>query len=296
MTIMDDYPNIVDAELPQLGADMGGDIPIGGYVQSSDPQAGAADTGGAEAAGVTMPSAINSQEEWDALPAWQKDLVRMQHQGIQMTQGQAAKYAMDYQQEERSRAAKSERAGGVKLKPSDLMKLSEQKTLSQLAGKAADLIEGLPDGMLGPMDTRWNSAVSATIGGDPKFMHAMTAYESVKNQILKMRSGAAVTENEMARMLKEVGDPTSADSTFKQTLRSFASQTTLGLRDQLHAIKESGYELPESLADLMAGGSPGASPGSQTSPPAAARGTGEFRVAQGVRYEKQTDGTYKRSR
>ncbi len=193
---------------------------------------------------ATLPKSINSQEEWNALQPWQKEAVRRMRSGIQFTPEALGEFASKFQ-DESIKAQSSQKQ--LKPKPTDLMKLAEYKTLAVLSDKMSKEINALDSDALGPIDTRWNNFKSKWVGADKKFSTAIQAYNSVKNQILKMRSGAAVTDQEMNRMLSEMGDPTSADSTFKLNNSAFAASIRNQLSDQVSTLKDAGYSLPDSL-------------------------------------------------
>lgn len=292
-------------ELAQLQASAEPDLPayagqpdlsaqqIDPAAMSAAPPQPAAQPSMPDAASVALPDRIETQEQFDALPQWQKDLIRLQAQGVKVTQSKAAEYAMSSIAKERE--AKSSQKQ-LAIKPSDLMGLAEYGNLTKLADKAASEIEALPDGALGPIDTRWNELKGTWVGADPKFQTAMQAYNSVKNQILKMRSGAAVTENEMQRMLQELGDPRSADATFKRSVRGFSSGLKNLMADKVQALQESGYEVPKTLASSFGPAQPGGQPGGQPGETAAATGAApaapQRQVVRGHTYEKQGDGKW----
>jgi hypothetical protein len=75
----------------------------------SEPVAAAPQTSPQEdvSASVQLPPVTN-QAEWNALPAWQKDIYRMHKQGITLTQAQAGKYAMNFLNSERNKPKTSQ--------------------------------------------------------------------------------------------------------------------------------------------------------------------------------------------
>lgn len=216
-------------------------------------------------------SAFTNQQEYDALPDWQKEAVRKIRSGVQMTPEDLGEFAMKYQKpvsgetvvvadpvtgdkgtyvrtsEGQLSPFKGDTEKRPALRPDAIFKLTEFKNLSDLAQVASDKIEKLPDSQLGPVDSRAKDLSQWALGVDPKYQEAMQSYNAVRNQILKLRSGGAVTDGEAERLLSELGTPTQSDGVFKLNLKGFAAQQRNNTDNQIANLKDSGYDLPENL-------------------------------------------------
>jgi hypothetical protein len=119
--------------------------------------------------------------------------------------------------------------------------LVEYKNLVDLSTKA---METTSPNLYGPVVGRVQAGLAA-FGQSPDFTQMNQAYAGVRNQILRARSGAAVTEKEAERFLQEMGDPYTGD--FAQRLEIFANQRRREYLDKLQAYQEAGFEIPRSL-------------------------------------------------
>jgi hypothetical protein len=119
--------------------------------------------------------------------------------------------------------------------------LVEYKNLINLGAKA---IETTSPYLYGPVAGRVQAGL-ASIGQSPDFTTMNQAYSGLRNQILNKMAGSAVTEQEAARLLQQVGDPYSGD--FAQRLKTFTNQRRREYLDKLQAYQEAGYEIPQSL-------------------------------------------------
>jgi hypothetical protein len=98
----------------------------------------------------------------------------------------------------------------------DRQYLTEAEGLTKVIN---DIEKNFDEGFVGPIAGRIGEAKSVTVGNSPKEASFRAAVSSLKNQLLKLRSGAAVTDQEFERILSEL--PTENDPTenFKQKLR-----------------------------------------------------------------------------
>jgi hypothetical protein len=139
-------------------------------------------------------------------------------------------------------------AAGKALTASSLQKLGDQVELARLAGEASQKIASLEDSDIGPID----ATVNKFVGGNPKFNDAIQSYSAVRNQILKLRSGGAVTPSEAERLLEELGSPTQfSEQRFRSNMESFAARMAQDAENRLIDSEESGYKVPENLYQTL---------------------------------------------
>ena len=119
--------------------------------------------------------------------------------------------------------------------------LVEYKNLVELGSKA---LETANENLYGPVSGRIEAGKSY-FGMSPDFTTMNQAYAGVRDQILKARSGAQVTDEEAKRFLQEIGDPYTGD--YKQRLELFTAQRKREYLDKLQAYQEAGFEIPKSL-------------------------------------------------
>jgi hypothetical protein len=119
--------------------------------------------------------------------------------------------------------------------------LVEFKNLVQLGSKA---LETTSENLYGPVSGRIEAGKSY-LGMSPDFTTMNQAYAGVRDQILKARSGAQVTDEEAKRFLQEIGDPYTGD--YKQRLELFTAQRKREYLDKLQAYQEAGFDIPQSL-------------------------------------------------
>lgn len=129
-----------------------------------------------------------------------------------------------------------------KLPIKEINDLSEYKSLVDLGKTAIDSITG--EELYGPVRGRINPLIAST-SGYPDYTKMMQAFSGVNNQILKARSGGAVTDDEAKRFQAEIGDPTAND--FPDRMKAFTAQRKREYMTKLQAFRDSGFEIPDSL-------------------------------------------------
>lgn len=140
------------------------------------------------------------------------------------------------------------KSGGGSLKPSDIGHLADYSELVKISTDANKLIQDIPDSDIGPADSRiqkWGQLVGKN--PSPEFTQAMSQYDAIRNQILKLRSGGAVTPQEADRLLDELGDPTSPQDVFRARIQNFTSRIQRDLNTRIEGMEDSGYRVPDSL-------------------------------------------------
>jgi len=137
---------------------------------------------------------------------------------------------------------KSAKDNFKKLPVKEINDLSEYKSLVDLGKTANDAITD--SGLYGPIRGRINPIIAST-SGYPDYTKMMQAFSGVNNQILKARSGGAVTDQEALRFQNEIGDPNAND--FPDRMRAFAAQRKREYLTKLQAFRDSGFEIPDTL-------------------------------------------------
>lgn len=123
--------------------------------------------------------------------------------------------------------------------------LQDINTLSELAGTK----EGAAS--VGPVSGRWSAAKQNWIGGQPpSATHLHQIAKNLSDQLLRARSGAAISPGEYQRLLAIVPDPNTPLSTFMQRLEGF--QTELKRIQGARYSGVEGKEPPEELKNSVA--------------------------------------------
>lgn len=133
--------------------------------------------------------------------------------------------------------------------------LADLKGIVELGQSASSYINSNPN-LYGPFMGRAQAGMAA-VGASPEYTQMSSMFSGVRNQILKARSGGAVTPQEADRFIEEIGSPTSGD--FAQRMEFFSAQRRREYLDKLQAYREAGFEIPSSLMigsrdGAMAGG------------------------------------------
>jgi hypothetical protein len=119
--------------------------------------------------------------------------------------------------------------------------LADIKSVIDLGQQALTAVR--PD-LYGPIDAPLG-ALGASVGMAPDYTKMNQAFAGVRNQILKARSGGAVTPQEADRFIEEIGTPMAGD--FGDRLQLFTVQRKGEYMNKLQALQDAGYEIPDSL-------------------------------------------------
>ena len=119
--------------------------------------------------------------------------------------------------------------------------LADMKSIIDLGQQAVGAIS---PNLYGPIEGRVQAGM-ASLGMSPDYTKMSQMFSGVRNQILKARSGGAVTPQEADRFIEEIGSPTSGD--FGQRMEFFTQQRRREYLDKLQALQEAGYDIPDSL-------------------------------------------------
>lgn len=119
--------------------------------------------------------------------------------------------------------------------------LADMKSIIDLGQR---VIGEISPNLYGPIEGRIQAGM-ASLGMSPDYTRMSQMFSGVKNQILKARSGGAVTPQEADRFMEEIGTPTSGD--FGQRMEFFTQQRKREYVDKLQALQDAGYDIPDSL-------------------------------------------------
>jgi len=137
---------------------------------------------------------------------------------------------------------KSAKVNFKKLPIKEIGELTDYKSLVDLGRTAINSITS--ENLYGPVRGRVNPAIASTYGY-PDYTKMMQAFSGVNNQILKARSGGAVTDQEAERFRAEIGDPNSND--FPDRMNLFTAQRRREYLGKLQVLRDSGYDIPDTL-------------------------------------------------
>jgi hypothetical protein len=137
---------------------------------------------------------------------------------------------------------KSAKDNFKKLPIKEIGELTDYKSLVDLGATAIGSITS--EDLYGPVRGRVNPAIASTYGY-PDYTKMMQAFSGVNNQILKARSGGAVTDQEAERFRAEIGDPNSND--FPDRMKMFTAQRRREYLGKLQVLRDSGYDIPDTL-------------------------------------------------
>lgn len=117
-----------------------------------------------------------------------------------------------------------------------------------------DVLRGLLDevrndydsSFVGPLQARAGRVSQVTgLGASEKRGRFLQNLASVRNQILQLRSGAAITPQEASRLLQELPDPNRSDVDFSVAMSNFDNSLRRIQEARAKALKDAGYNIEE---------------------------------------------------
>jgi hypothetical protein len=142
-------------------------------------------------------------------------------------------------------ALAKDRAPGKILPAGQLESIADMKRVKDVLAEAAnDMATNKVS--TGPVAGRLQ-ALGAKIGAaDDAFINVQQKLQTAQNIMLKLRSGAAVTESEFARFLKEYPTPNDPPEVFKRKMRNTINYASTLMDGKLDIYEEGGYKVPKS--------------------------------------------------
>jgi hypothetical protein len=171
--------------------------------------------------------------------AQQLDFANRQISDAQASGNQSLAQALTVARDDMYKSAKD---NFKKLPIKEIGELTDYKSLVDLGATAIGSITS--EDLYGPVRGRVNPAIASTYGY-PDYTKMMQAFSGVNNQILKARSGGAVTDQEAERFRAEIGDPNSND--FPDRMKMFTAQRKREYLGKLQVLRDSGYDIPDTL-------------------------------------------------
>ena len=158
-----------------------------------------------------------------------------------------------------SAAAQKDRAPGKILPAGQLESIADMKRVKDVLAEAnSDMSTGKVS--TGPVAGRLQ-ALSAKVGAaDDSFVNVQQKLQTAQNIMLKLRSGAAVTESEYARFLKEYPTPNDSPATFKRKMANTLAYANTLMDDKMTIYEEGGYKVPQSVRSKPAAQQKGNAP------------------------------------
>lgn len=136
--------------------------------------------------------------------------------------------------------------GGKILPASQLESIADMKRVKDVLAEASD-DAFLRQVKTGPVAGR-RQAVGAKVGlsGDG-FVTVQQKLQTAQNIMLKLRSGAAVTESEYERFLKEYPTPNDPPEVFRRKMDNTLAYAETLMDEKLSIYEEGGYRVPQSV-------------------------------------------------
>lgn len=143
-------------------------------------------------------------------------------------------------------ATAKETAPGKPLPAGQLESIADMKRVKDvLAEASSDMETGKVS--TGPMVGRLQSLGSKIGAADDDFVNVQQKLQTAQNIMLKLRSGAAVTESEYARFLKEYPTPNDPPAVFKRKMKNTIDYANTLMDDKMTIYEEGGYKVPKSV-------------------------------------------------
>lgn len=143
------------------------------------------------------------------------------------------------------RAAHKENGPGKILPAGQLESIADMKRVKEVLAEAgSDLKAG--NVSTGPLAGRLQSLGSKVGMAGDNFVNVQQKLQTAQNIMLKLRSGAAVTESEYSRFLKEYPTPNDSPEVFNRKLLNTVNYANTLMDDKMQIYEEGGYRVPQS--------------------------------------------------
>ena len=138
----------------------------------------------------------------------------------------------------------------LQMPPGQLEKVAEIRTFTALVDR---IQHSYSAEFVGPIRGRAGWLAEKTGVITDKEVEFRTFSQSLENQLLLLRSGAAITETEYQRLRAELPNPTNAPNVFAQKAKTFRTILTDINRARLDTFKQFGYIMPPDLSGTGGG-------------------------------------------
>lgn len=144
------------------------------------------------------------------------------------------------------RATQKENGPGKVLPAGQLESVADMKRVKDVLAEANDVMS-TGKVSTGPLAGRGQSLASKVGLADDSFVDLQQKLQTAQNIMLKLRSGAAVTESEYARFLKEYPTPNDTAQVFKRKMQNTLNYANTLMDDKMQIYEEGGYRVPQSV-------------------------------------------------
>jgi hypothetical protein len=146
-----------------------------------------------------------------------------------------------------SRAAHKESGPGKTLPAGQLESIADMKRVKDVLAEAGDLMKST-NITTGPVAGRLQSLGSKIGAASDDFVNVQQKLQTAQNIMLKLRSGAAVTESEHNRFLKEFPTPNDTGEVFNRKMRNAVNYASTLMDEKMDIYEEGGYKVPRNTA------------------------------------------------
>jgi hypothetical protein len=158
-----------------------------------------------------------------------------------------------------SRAARKESGPGKTLPAGQLESIADMKRVKDVLAEAGDLMKST-NITTGPVAGRLQSLGSKIGAASDDFVNVQQKLQTAQNIMLKLRSGAAVTESEYNRFLKEFPTPNDTGEVFNRKMNNAVNYASTLMDEKMDIYEEGGYKVPRKAASRGAKPSSGNQP------------------------------------
>lgn len=172
-----------------------------------------------------------------------------QQQKLQSQQIEAADRRASKQIEaaDRRTAMRENKGGQGKILPAgQLESIADMKRVKDVLAEAGQLAQS-KDISTGPVVGRLQALGSKVGAASDDFTNLQQKVQTAQNIMLKLRSGAAVTESEYSRFLKEYPTPNDPPEVFKRKLGNAIAYATNLMDEKMSIYEEGGYRVPQNV-------------------------------------------------
>jgi hypothetical protein len=145
------------------------------------------------------------------------------------------------------RAEHKQNAPGKTLPAGQLESIAEMKRVKDVLAEAGALMKST-NVTTGPVAGRLQSLGAKVGASSDDFVNVQQKLQTAQNIMLKLRSGAAVTESEYARFLKEFPTPNETGEVFNRKMNNAVNYASTLMDEKMDIYEEGGYKVPRKAA------------------------------------------------
>jgi hypothetical protein len=157
------------------------------------------------------------------------------------------------------RASRKESGPGKTLPAGQLESIADMKRVKDVLAEAGALMKST-NVTTGPVVGRLQSLGAKVGASSDDFVNVQQKLQTAQNIMLKLRSGAAVTESEHNRFLKEFPTPNDTGEVFNRKMNNAVNYASTLMDEKMDIYEEGGYKVPRKAASRGAKPSSGNQP------------------------------------